>query len=206
MKNKKPQISVSGKVFEYDYLIGCDGYASMVRRSLGIKDPLYTLGIYTRIKKKSRSNVIDVYPLKNGISWVIPRKNDSEYGVYERVDIAKDEFNRFCKKMKVKPKEVFSQLIPSRLTKMHKGRIALCGDAVGLTKPWSYGGIIWGLLASNIMIKDFPDFARYEEDVRRYFGPKIFYSKIALFSGKLLGNKISFLTPKEIWFDGDWVF
>jgi intein/homing endonuclease len=70
----------------------------------------------------------------------------------------------------------------------------------------SYGGITWGLIADDILIKTFPNFRKYEEKVRDYFEPKIFYSKIALFSGKFLGNKLSFLTPKEIWFDGDWVF
>jgi len=206
IKNKKPQLSVSGRVYEFDYLIGCDGYNSIVRRSLGIKDPLSILGIYTRIKKKTKSNKIDVYPLKNGISWIIPRKDEVEYGVYEKVGTAKNEFNNFCKRMKIKPKEIYSQLIPSRLTKMHKGRVALCGDAVGLTKPWSYGGIIWGLIADNILIRTFPNFAKYEEKVREYFEPKIFYSKIALFATKNLGSKLFFLAPKEIWFDGDWVF
>lgn len=206
VKDKKPQISVSGKVYEFDYLIGCDGYNSIVRRRVGIKDPLCILGIYTRIKKKIKSNKIDVYPLKNGISWVIPRKDEVEYGVYEKIDIAKNEFNNFCKKMRIKSKEVYSQLIPSRLIKMHDGRIALCGDAVGLTKPWSYGGIIWGLIADDILIKTFPNFAKYEEEVRNYFEPKIFYSKIALFSVKNLGSRLFFLAPKEIWFDGDWVF
>ena len=205
-KNQKPQISVSGKALEFDYLIGCDGYNSIVRKSIGIKDPLFILGIYTRIKKKVKSNSIDVYPLRNGLSWVIPRKDEVEYGVYERTDIAREEFNNFCKKMKIKPKEVYSHLIPSRLTKMQKGRVALVGDASGLTKPWSYGGIIWGLISDNILIKNFPNFRKYEDKVKDYFEPKIFYSKIALFSAKVLGGKLNFLTPKELWFDGDWVF
>jgi flavin-dependent dehydrogenase len=206
IKNNKPQLSTTGKVYEFDYLIGCDGYNSVVRRSLGIKNPLSILGIYTRIKKKPKSNVIDVYVLKNGISWIIPRRNEVEYGVYERTDAAKHDFDEFCKKMKIKPKEVYSQVIPSRLTQMHKGRVALCGDAMGLTKPWSYGGIIWGLIADEILVRNFPNFRKYEEKVKNYFEPKIFYSKIALFTGKFLGDNLSYLAPKEIWFDGDWVF
>jgi flavin-dependent dehydrogenase len=206
IKNNKPQISISGKVLEFDYLIGCDGYNSIIRKNLGIKDPLYILGIYTRIKKRLKTNIIHVYPLKNGISWIIPRGNELEYGIYEKPEIARNEFNAFCKRMKIRPKEVYSQLIPSRLTKMQKNRIALCGDAVGLTKPWSYGGIIWGLIADDILVKTFPNFRKYEEKVRDYFEPKIFYSKIAVFAGRFLGDKIPFLAPKEIWFDGDLVF
>jgi flavin-dependent dehydrogenase len=129
-----------------------------------------------------------------------------EYGVYERIDIAREEFNKFCKRMKIKPKDIYSHLIPSRLTKMQKGRVVLVGDASGLTKPWSYGGIIWGLISDNILIKTFPNFIKYEEKVKDYFEPKIFYSKIALFSAKTLGSKLKFLSPKEVWFDGDWIF
>jgi flavin-dependent dehydrogenase len=206
IKDSKPQISVSGKVYEFDYLIGSDGYNSIVRRSVGIKDPFCILGIYTRIKKKPKNNIIDVYPLENGISWIIPRKNEVEYGVYDRADTAKNEFYNFCKRMKVKPREVYSQLIPSRLTKMQKGRVALTGDSVGLTKPWSYGGIMWGLMADKVMVDTFPNFSEYEERVKDYFEPKIFYSKVALLTGRFLGNKMSFLAPSEIWFDGDWVF
>ena len=206
VNNKRPQICVSDRIHEFDYLVGCDGYNSIIRKSLGIKDPLNILGIYTRIKKKLKKNVIDVYPLENGISWTIPRKDEVEYGVYERADIARNEFKSFCRKMRISPKEIYSHVIPSRLTKMQKGRIALSGDAIGLTKPWSYGGIIWGLIADDILIKDFPNFAKYEEQVRKFFEPKIFYSKVALFAGKFLGDKLSFLAPKEIWFDGDWVF
>jgi flavin-dependent dehydrogenase len=108
--------------------------------------------------------------------------------------------------MKIKPKDIHSHLIPSRLTKMYKGKVALSGDAIGLTKPWSYGGITWGLIADDILIKTFPNFKKYEEKVKDYFEPKIFYSKIALFAAKNLSGKLSFLAPKEIWFDGDWVF
>jgi flavin-dependent dehydrogenase len=206
MRGKKPQMSVSGGVREFDYLIGCDGYNSIVRRSIGIKDPLCILGIYTRVKKKPKRNVIDVYPLDNGISWTIPRKNEIEYGVYERVDLAKDEFDKFCKRMNVKPGLIESKMIPSRLTPMHKGRVVLCGDAMGLTKPWSYGGIIWGLIADEILLKTFPNFDMYEEKVRKYFAPKIFYSKLALLSGKTIGFKMPSLAPKELWIDSDLVY
>jgi digeranylgeranylglycerophospholipid reductase len=205
-RGKKPQISVGGRAHEFDYLIGCDGYNSVVRKSLGIKDPKCVLGLYTRIKKKPKSNVIEVWPSRNGISWMIPRKDDVEYGVFDRLELAKNEFDAFCKRMKIKPTKIEGQLIPSRFTRMQKGRVALSGDAIGLTKPWSYGGIIWGLMADNMLIKTFPRFSVYEEKVHKYFEPKIFYSKIAMFAAKFFGGKISFLTPKEVWFDGDFEF
>ena len=86
------------------------------------------------------------------------------------------------------------------------GRVALCGDVIGLTKPTSRGGVIWGLTACNMLLKNFPNFIKYNNDIKRFFEPKMFYSKTALFAGKFLGKRASFLTPKEIWFDGDMMF
>ena len=204
-KNKKPQV-LADKLYEFDYLIGCDGFNSIVRRSLKIKDPKFKLGIYTYINKKNKTNAVNVYPSKNGFGWVIPRSSHTEYGFLEEASVAKDNFNRFCKSRKIKPQKIYSHIIPEGLVKAVEGRVALCGDAIGLTKPTSGGGIVWGLTACNMLLKDFPNFDKYNEDVKKFFEPKIFYSKIALFAAKNLGSKLFFLTPKEIWFDGDWVF
>jgi len=206
VRGKRPQISVSGKIYEFDYLIGCDGYKSLVRKSLKIPDPISVLGMYTRIKKKKHENNIDVYPLKKGITWLIPRKNEIEYGIFERPEFAKNDFSSFCRRMRIKPKKVYSSLIPGRLVTMHKGRIALCGDAIGLTKPWSYGGIIWGLIGDDILIKTFPNFRKYEEHLRDFFEPKIFFAKILVYGARFIGDRFSWITPKELYFDPDWIF
>jgi flavin-dependent dehydrogenase len=204
-KNKKPQI-LADKVYEFDYLIGCDGFNSIVRKSIGVKDPKYKLGIYTYRNKKDKSDSVDVYPSENGFAWIIPRGSTVEYGLLEDVDKAKDKFNKFCKGKGVKPGKIYSHIIPEGLVKAEAGRVALCGDAIGLTKPTSNGGIVWGLTACNFLLKDFPNFKKYNDDIKRFFEPKIFYSKATLSAGKLLGNKLSFLAPKEMWFDGDLMF
>ena len=197
-KNKKPQI-LADKVYEFDYLIGCDGFNSIVRKSVGIPEPDYKLGIYTYKSKKSESNTVDVYPSKNGFAWVIPRGSRIEYGVLENMNAAKEFFNRFCKSKRIKPEKIRSHVIPRGLIRASNGKIALCGDAIGLTKPTSSGGIIWGLTACDILLKDFPNFKKYDNDVKRFFEPKIFFSKLALFLGKNLYT----LSPKEVWFDSD---
>jgi len=204
-KNKKPQL-LADKVYEFDYLIGCDGFNSIVRKAIGVREPKYKLGIYTYRSKKDKSNFVDVYPSENGFAWVIPRGSSIEYGLLEDVDKAKDKFNKFCKSKRIKPDKIYSHIIPEGLVKAEAGKVALCGDAIGLTKPTSSGGVIWGLTACNMLLKNFPNFIKYNNDIKRFFEPKMFYSKTALFAGKFLGKKASFLTPKEIWFDGDMMF
>lgn len=206
VKKMKPQVSTSKGIFEFDYILGCDGYFSVVRKSLGIKAPKNRLGIYTYINKKSDSKIVDVYPSENGFGWKIPRKTKIEYGVLEKTESAKKKFNSLCKRMKVKPKKIYSYVVPYGMTEVRKGRIALCGDVIGLTKPWSGGGVIWSLIADDILVKHFPNFVKYEDGLRRYFEAKIFFSKIIEKTGRYMATNLPQLTPKEVYFDGDWVF
>lgn len=206
LKGMKPQVSVAGKVTEFDYLIGCDGYFSVVRKVIGIRQPKHRLGIYTYVGKRNDSHSVDIYPTKNGFCWIIPRKRNMEYGVMENPDVARKIFNSFCKSRKVRPKKIYSYVVPGDLTDAHRGRIALCGDAIGLTKPWSGGGILWGFKADSILLKTFPNFGRYEYDLKKQFTPKRVMSNVAQKLGKYLGNNVPRLTPKEVNFDSDWVF
>jgi digeranylgeranylglycerophospholipid reductase len=206
VKGMRPQISVAGKVYEFDYLIGSDGYFSVVRKSIGIKAPEYRLGIYTYVNKKSDSNKVDIYPLDDGFLWIIPRKRNVEYGVLARLNVARKVFNDFCKRKKVKPRKVYSYVVPRGLIRAEMGRIALCGDVIGLTKPWSGGGILWSLTADDILIKSFPNFKKYNDKLDDYFEPKIFFSKLIEKVGRFVGNNIPRLAPSELYFDGDWIF
>jgi flavin-dependent dehydrogenase len=202
-KNKKPQV-LADKLYEFDYLIGCDGFNSIVRKSLTIKNPKFKLGIYTYINKKNKTNSVDAYPSKNGFGWIIPRGFHTEYGFLEEVAKAKESFDIFCKSRKIKPQKIYSHIIPEGLVKAGEGRVALCGDAVGLTKPTSGGGIIWSLTACDILLKDFPNFNRYNEDIKKYFEPKFLFSRIGNKVARFLGYNI--FVPKEIYFDSDLIY
>lgn len=202
LKNKKPQV-LADKLYEFDYLLGCDGFNSIVRRTLGIKDPEFKLGIYTIANKRNKTSSVDVYPSKNGFGWIIPRGSHTEYGLMEKVNEAKNSFERFCKSRKINPQKIYSHIISEGLVKAGKGRTALCGDAIGLTKPMSGGGIIWGLTACEVLIKKFPDFSKYNEEMKRFFEPKFFFSKAGNKIARFLGSNFVYLLPKEFYFDSD---
>ena len=153
-------------------------------------------------------NYVNTYATKNGFFWKIPRGNDIEYGIIERPDMAKEEFDRFCKKIKVSEKKVFSALIPEGPIISNTDNIVLCGDAAGLTKPWSGGGVIWGMSAADILTdicakqnhRAYIISQLYNRKIKRFFGRKIILSRMAAkFAGRLI-----FILPKEIDFDSDW--
>lgn len=206
VEGMKPQVKVGKKVIEFDRLIGCDGYFSIVRKSVGIETPKHRLGIYGYVKKKTNSDSVETYPTKNGFSWIIPRNGSLEYGIMEEASVASKMFKEFCKKKRTRPKKIYSYVIPGGLVDAERGKVALCGDSIGLTKPWSGGGILWGLKAADILVKTFPDFGKYNRKIKGYFGRKMFYSKIVRNLGVNVGNKIPILAPRNFGFDGDWIF
>jgi len=202
LKGKKPQI-LADKIYDFDYLIGCDGFNSIVRSAIGIKNIKNKLGIYTYVNKKDKSDFVDVYPSRNGFAWKIPRGSNLEYGVLDSVNIAKISFDKFCKSKKIKPQKIYSHIIPEGLIKAESGRVALCGDAIGLTKPTSGGGIIWGLTACNILLKNFPNFKKYDRDVKKFFEPKFLFAEIGNSIVRFLGRNAPFLLSKEVYFESD---
>lgn len=214
VKGKKPTLMFTTKkrgkkqrkYYEFDYLIGCDGPLSTVRKSLKLKPPELKTGIFTYVNKKDNSDKAIITAFKNGFGWVLPRGKKIEVGVLEKPNKAKKIFGKFCKTKKIKPKEIYSALIPEGLIISNHDRIALCGDASGLTKPWSSGGIIWELTAADILIKNFPDIKKFNSELKRFFEPRIIFSKLLTKLVLFAGFNLPFFLPKQSKFDPDWAF
>ena len=126
--DKKPILHTNRGKMEFDYVIGADGAKSMIRKSIGGKDPRFNLGIFTYKPGKNKSNIADIWPLPNGFAWKIPRGSATEHGVFERPNVAFREFKKFYPK---KPKIVYSALIPDGYANVAKKRVTVCGDAAG---------------------------------------------------------------------------
>lgn len=177
----------------FDKIIGCDGANSFVRRSLGLPELKYRLGILGLTENCSRlagqeQFSVQVWPSKTGFSWKIPKGDKIEYG-----GIGLSFENRK------------SRIIPQGLIIPKDSSITLCGDAAGLTKPWSGGGVVWGLTAANILLETFPDFKKYRKLVKRFFLPKIIFSKIAVKLVYFLGFKMPWLLPSKILMESDFL-
>jgi flavin-dependent dehydrogenase len=84
-------------------------------------------------------------------------------------------------------------------------KITLCGEAAGLTKPWSGGGVVWGLKMAEILIKNFPDFQKYKKEAENFFRPQIFFSEILTRMVYFFGFNFPWFLPKQHKIDGDFI-
>ena len=210
----------------FERIIGCDGANSIVRKSLNLAEPKIQLGIQGFIPKKDYSNTelpfmevkvkkrteffspyVETWPTDNGFIWKIPRGEEAEWGIMENPKTARKTFEDFLRKNNLKLENIKSAVIPQGLIfpLSFNSEITLCGDASGLTKPWSGGGVIWGLIAANLLLKNFPDFVKYEKEAKSFFWPKIAFSKIAKKTIYLLGFKTPWILPKNYRIEGDFL-
>ncbi|MFH1714272.1 MAG: hypothetical protein ABH831_01600, partial [Candidatus Nealsonbacteria bacterium] len=176
----------------FDRIIGCDGANSMTRKILGLKEPKYRLGKFGYKPEKNYSNYVEVWPIHNGFSWKIPRGENTEYGIIGN-----------AKETSLKIENMRSALIPQGLIIPKSNFVTLCGDAIGLTKPWSGGGVIWGLTAADIILKSFPDFLKSQKEIKRRFWLETILDMLIVKAVYFLGFHLPVFLPKSVNIDGD---
>ncbi len=189
---------------EFDRVIGCDGALSETRKRLGLPQPCFRLGLQFFYPQEDHSQQVDTWPINSGFCWKIPRGKNIEYGAMGKIESVKEEFNRFLSQENISNTEKKeAALIPQGLILPKIGKTTLCGDAMGLTKPWSGGGVIWGLTAANLLLESFPNFGKYYQRTKRFFSPKLYKAKISVPLTYIIGNNCPFLLPSRISRDND---
>lgn len=195
----------SVRLNEFDKVIGCDGANSIIRKFLNLKEPNYYLGIQGFIKKEDSSNFVETWPTKNGFLWKIPKGEEIEYGIIEKPEKAKIIFEEFLKKNNLFLEKINSALIPQNLIILKNKKFILCGDAAGLVKPWSGGGVIWSLTAANLILKNFPDFLKGQKEIKKFFLLRFIMSKIIKKVVYFLGFNFPWILPKEYKIESDFL-
>lgn len=190
---------------DFPLVIGCDGSFSQTRKNLGLPDPEFYLGIQGFLAGKERSNFVETWPTKNGFLWKIPRSRETEYGIIEKPELAKNIFENFLKEKKIILERQRSAALPQGLIIPDNKKVTLCGDAAGLTKPWSGGGVVWGLVAANILLRNFPDFLKYKIEVEKYFLRQISFSKMVKKLVYFFGFNLPWLLPANFKIEGDFL-
>jgi flavin-dependent dehydrogenase len=190
---------------KFERIIGCDGANSIVRKSLGLPEPNYRLALQGFIQKADSSGFVETWSQKQGFIWKIPRGIEIEYGIIEEPVVAKSLFDKFLREKNLNLERINSALVPQGLIIPQNKKITLCGDAAGLTKPWSGGGVVWSLFAADLLLKNFPDFIKYQKEVKKFFLPKIIFSKIITKMVCFLGFNFPWILPKNIKIEGDFL-
>lgn len=199
---------------DFDRVIGCFGSDSTIRKSFeNLPKPDYRLAIQGFHSEKNSSSFVETWPINQGFIWKIPRGKETEYGIISGArhsgEMQKTEhaFNEFLLKNKISLERTKAALVPHGFSMPGKSyRITFCGDAIGLTKPWSGGGVIWGFIAADLLLKNFSDFLKYRKEARKFFLPKIIFSEIITRLVYFFYYNAPRLLPKKFKIDGDFVF
>ena len=192
-------------------VIGTDGALSFIRRELGLPNPNLRLGIQYFVPNQEGASEVEVWPItfynkpKYGFLWKIPRGDVVEYGGLGNSQEIKDALASFLEKKGIafQSSKLKAALVPQGLILPNLENITLCGDAAGLTKPTTGGGLVWGLKAADLLIKNFPDFKKYRKVAKNFFHFKILKGKAEVIVGYFLGRHYPFILPKKITVDAD---
>ena len=176
VKEKGDSVIVETDKDSYEALMvaGCDGASSTVRTEAGLPEPdHFYQGILCFSDEEDSSDFVDVFlDVPDFFGWRIPRGDSVEYGaavprgenpqkwlenVTERF-IEEEERKNICAgAIPVGPPE-----------KVTSRRVFLVGDAAGQTKPFTGGGILYGMRAAekaaeNISVDQPSTLGLYEE-------------------------------------------
>jgi geranylgeranyl reductase family protein len=145
--------------FEARMVVGADGPRSRVRDELGLPDPDEFLhGVLGFDPDPDEEDFVDVQLTVPGFfAWRIPRGDGGvEYGLAVRPgDDAPGRFEDLCAGYGASIDERCSGLIPIGPASETTGRRSLLvGDAAGQTKPFTGGGILYGMRAADIAARE----------------------------------------------------
>lgn len=195
---RKHGAKIRHKILTKDYLkkidglvIGCDGALSTVAKATGWSWPKLKLGLVYRSSECSEA-LAHIWPVKSGFCWKFGNHKYTEYGIMANPENAKLEFQNFCIKQNINPKKIEGALIPASLNIKANEKYALCGDAAGMNKPWSGGGLLWGAIGAQMLAKNFPNFKAYAVQALAFFSPLTVLGRLAQIARVLPLKKAKF--------------
>ena len=133
---------------------GCDGPTSRVRRQLGLPEPDELLhGVLAFDSEPDHDDFVDVHlTAPRFFAWRIPRGDAGvEYGLAAPPGASVTElFDRLTGVYDVETEDFCSGAIPiGPPERVHGRRTFLIGDAAAQTKPFTGGGILYGMTAAD---------------------------------------------------------
>jgi len=170
------RINSEKRSYESKILAGCDGARSVVARHINSAPQELLNGLIAIEKKENRSDQVEMWfdrrLVSDGFFWAIPRGSETEYGAMGS-GINFSHLEKFFGLARNGIAEKSAAPIPMGIVKTISERILLVGDSACQTKPWSGGGITYGMLsakvASRVLIKAVEkddlgkeDFSEYE--------------------------------------------
>lgn len=176
---------------ETDILIGADGPHSRVAKNAGLLKRKFYAGLqYTAAVEME--NVIEFYPLRRGIAWVVPEAADrAKVGVATEKQ-PQQAFSRFMQwRFGDRYQETLSGRQASAIplynpaAKTQNGNVYVVGDAAGMVKAPTLGGINQSLIGARCLAAAITEGKDYQREWRKNMGKDLYY---ALLIRKMLNN------------------
>jgi geranylgeranyl reductase family protein len=150
IKKNCVEIKTDKGILKSKMVIGADGINSVVRKHFRQKPGEIVNGLAAFTSEADDSEHVHIYLdkklIKDGFFWKVPRGRRTEYGAMG-TGIG---FRMLEKFFGLKDCIKQSHPIPIGPGRTYFERAILIGDAAGITKPWSGGGVICGLTCSKI--------------------------------------------------------
>ena len=150
------KIKTNKNVYSSKILVGADGPNSTVRRQIKINQKHSILGLQTKVKGDFDSDSVELWfgskVCPNFFAWVVPEsENVARIGLATNKNLMRF-YNNFLKKRigYLKKPDVVGRIPYGLLDRTSDNRIMLVGDAASQVKPFSGGGLVYGMLSSEI--------------------------------------------------------
>ncbi|MBS1266384.1 MAG: Digeranylgeranylglycerophospholipid reductase [Candidatus Woesearchaeota archaeon] len=150
-----------------DILIGADGPNSQVNKTCIKNKPMFFVGAQARVYLEN-DNAVEFYPGVGDFAWVVPETNKiARIGLVTRKNANLKEFlsKRVGKNYKSKVIDYQGGLIPlyNQKNKTAHNNVYLVGDAAGMVKATTAGGIIQGLIGAKALTESIIENKDYEK-------------------------------------------
>ena len=142
-------VETDSETLESRMLIACDGANSLVRKKLGLIPKEMITGIIAYTDLPDKGDHVDLWFDKqatDGFMWKIPRGSRTEYGMLG----SRVRFSQLEDFFDIRGYEKSGGMIAIGPVKSYHERILLVGDAAAQSKPWSGGGVVYGLKCAEI--------------------------------------------------------
>ncbi len=167
IKNKN-----TGKLInvESDYLIGADGPRSSVAKEAGLfENRKFYVGLQVTAKHEN-DNAINFYPSEEGIAWSVPENEHivrAGIAANKHANVYLSSFLSTVLGKNYKDKITGNQAGPIPVynpkSRAAKGRVMLAGDAAGMVKATTLGGINQSLMAAKAIADAIDGKGSYEK-------------------------------------------
>ncbi|MFH1317261.1 MAG: geranylgeranyl reductase family protein [Candidatus Woesearchaeota archaeon] len=156
-----------------DNIIGADGPQSIIAKSLGNKKREYWTSLQYRIEHKNE-NKIEFYPYLGTFAWIVPENKEiARVGIIGSLGIRKilDDFleRKIGKDFRSKIIETQGGLIPKfdKKLKVSDDNTYIIGDAAGMVKATTAGGIIQGMRSAEILAECIGTEKKFSRELRK---------------------------------------